>query len=203
MYMPRAGKGPSLAPSSTEIERRIDACRRGDRDALGAVFRAEGPAIHRTISRLVGPGPDADDCLQLTFETAIGAFPRFRGEASIRTWLTGIAIRVVHAQLRRPARTRREPLTAAPEATTADARPVVDARRRLARLQQHLDALDVKQRIAFVLHVVEGRSIDEIAALVDASKATTRSRVFWARVRLMKRLRRDPWFADVPLGGES
>lgn len=202
----READTPARGPRTPVSDALIDACRRGDRDALEQVFRDESPALQHMIARLVGPGPDVDDLLQGTLVTAIGAFPRFRGEASVRTWLTGIAIRVVHAHLRRPDRTRRAPLQAIagePASTDAPIDQRVDARRRLERLHDHLDAIDPKQRIAFVLHVIEGRPIDEVAALVDATRTATRSRVFWARLRLMARLRRDPWFHDVALpGGE-
>lgn len=202
----READTPARGPRAPVSDAAVDACRRGDRDALERVFREECPALQRTIARMVGPGPDVDDLLQSTLVTAIGAFPRFRGQASVRTWLTGIAIRVVHGHLRRPDRTRRVPLqaiTGEPASTEAPLDQRADARRRLERLHDHLDAIDPKQRIAFVLHVIEGRPIDEVAALVDATKTATRSRVFWARLRLMTRLRRDPWFHDVaPPGGE-
>jgi RNA polymerase sigma-70 factor (ECF subfamily) len=189
----------------------IDACRRGDRSALEIVFRAHAEVIERLLSRLIGPAADVEDLLQDTFAAAIEAFPRFRGEASVRTWLHRIAVNTARHHLRRPRQRRDVSLdepslqqlankmnTASPEATAADSLASHDIAR---RLYEHLDALDANKRIAFVLHVIEERSIAEIAALTGASQAATKSRLFWARRALLKRLRRDPNFNE-PRGGK-
>jgi RNA polymerase sigma-70 factor (ECF subfamily) len=188
-----------VPPAPRPSDPLIAACRRGDGAALEQVFRAESPRLCRLIAKVLGPHADADDVLQNTLVVAMEAFPRFRGEASVQTWLSGIALNVIKAHLRRPERTRRVPLEALPDladpAIPADTR--TDARRRVERIYLHLDAIGPMQRIAFVLHVIEGLPIEEVASLVDASRAATKSRVFWARLRLMKQLRRDPLFQDL------
>jgi RNA polymerase sigma-70 factor, ECF subfamily len=178
----------------------IDACRRGDRDALETLLRAHARDVERLVVRLVGPGPDVEDLLQLTMIAAVTAFPRFRGEASVRTWLARIVVNVVREHLRRPERKRRVSLELVPEEPVLDAAPAdhqIDHRRRLERMYHHLNALPAKQRIAFVLHVFEGRPVDEIAALMGASVAATKSRVFLARRALLARARKDPRLSDL------
>jgi DNA-directed RNA polymerase specialized sigma24 family protein len=54
-----------------------------------------------------------------------------------------------------------------------------------------------KNRIAFVLHVIEARPIDEVAALMSATKAATKSRVFLCRRQLLERARRDPQASEL------
>jgi RNA polymerase sigma-70 factor (ECF subfamily) len=170
----------------------IAACRRGDRSALDAVFREHADGLERFLSRLVGPSADLEDLLQETFAAAINAFPRFRGEASVKTWLRSIAVHVAHSHLRKP----RRPVTELDETRHTDSSPGPDEhedrRRTVTRLYAHLDRIDAKKRLALVLHVVEGMSLAEIAALMDASVAATKSRLFWARRELRKRLQRDP-----------
>lgn len=171
----------------------LEACRKGDRGALEAVFRAHAVAIASLLRRLVGPTADVEDLLQETFAEAIVAFPRFRGEAAVKTWLHRIAIHVAHGHLRRPRHRREVPL-----GDDADARGIGDTpedRERARRLYEHLDAIDPDKRVAFVLRVIEGHSVDEIAALTGTSRAATRSRIFWARRALMKRMAKDPMFA--------
>jgi RNA polymerase sigma-70 factor, ECF subfamily len=171
----------------------LEACRRGDRPALEALFRTHVPAISRVLARLVGPSAEVEDLLQDTFASAITAFPRFRGEASVKTWLHRIAIHVAHGHLRRP-RHRRE--VALADETDVPAVGTSPEERELARrLYEHLDAIDADKRIALVLRVIEGYSVDEIAALTGASRTAVRSRIFWARRALMKRMQRDPLFA--------
>jgi RNA polymerase sigma-70 factor (ECF subfamily) len=180
----------------------IEACRRGDRDALSRVLTAHAAMLERLLARLVGPGADVEDLLQETFAGAIVSFPRFRGDARVGTWLYRIAINVAREELRRPHRRRtlslelvaehNEPLAAEPR---PDHR--AEARRQLEQLYGHLDKIDATKRIAFLLHVVADRPIAEVAAMMGASVAATKSRVFWARRALDRRLRRDPALRDL------
>jgi RNA polymerase sigma-70 factor (ECF subfamily) len=193
---------PNLRQDDADL---VEACRRGDRAALQEVFRAHTPYIERILIRIVGSGPDAEDLLQATFVAAIRSFPRFRGEAMVRTWLARIAIRTAHEALRRPDRRRR--VRMAPEDARWEAEEgarddrrleqQLDARRRIERLQHHLSAIGPKKRIAFVLHVFEGRSMEDVAALMGASRAATKSRVFFARRELLKRAGNDPALKDL------
>jgi RNA polymerase sigma-70 factor, ECF subfamily len=184
-------RGPAPAIETDPIA----ACRRGDRGALDAVFRAHALGLARLLTRILGPSADVEDLLQETFAAAIGAFPRFRGEASVKTWLHRIAIHVARQDLRRPRHRREVELADAGEhEATTELSP---ERRELARrLYAHLDAIDATKRIALVLYVIEEHTVDEIAALMGASRAATRSRILWARRKLMRRMRRDPVFAD-------
>ncbi len=186
------------APTSTGIgPAQIEACRRGDRAAMEAVFRAHAEGLGRLLTRIVGPSIEIEDLLQDTFAAAITAFRTFRGEASIKTWLYRIAIHVAHQHLRRP-RHRREVELPDADAVAREPAPSMtpEAREVAARLYRHLDALDATKRIALVLYAIEEHSIDEIAVFMGASKAATRSRIFWARRALMRRMRRDPLFAE-------
>jgi RNA polymerase sigma-70 factor, ECF subfamily len=160
------------------------------------------------LTRLVGPGADAEDLLQETFAEAITAFARFRGDAAVGTWLYRIAVNVAHKQLRRPQRRRTVSLEAVPAAasdTDTRCRPDELAQRRqlVERLYAHLDALGAKKRIAFLLHVIDDRSLAEVAALMGATRAATKSRVFLARRELLCRVRKDPGLRELIASGEG
>jgi RNA polymerase sigma-70 factor (ECF subfamily) len=188
----RGARAPSVAGDPSE---QIAACRRGDRGALEAVFRAHAPGLARLLTRIVGPSAEVEDLLQETFANAITAFASFRGEAQIRTWLHRIAIHVAHQHLRRP-RHRREVAMPDEEPAAAASSEESPERRELARrLYAHLDALDPAKRVALVLYVIEGHTVDEIAVLVGASRTATRSRIFWARRALLRALKKDAAFA--------
>ena len=189
-------------PAPRAEPEQIEACRRGDRSALEAVFRAHAEGLARLLTRIVGPSVEVEDLLQETFAAAITAFPKFRGEASVKTWLHRIAIHVAHQYLRRPRHRREVELADADEREgLAGASP--EHRELARRLYEHVEAIDVTKRIALLLYVVAGHSVDEIAALMGAGKAATRSRIMWARRKLMRRMRKDPLFADRALfGGE-
>jgi RNA polymerase sigma-70 factor, ECF subfamily len=172
----------------------VDGCRRGDRASLERVFRAEAPYLERVLSRVLGPSSELEDMLQNTLEQAIHAFPAFRSEASVRTWLTRIAVRTALHHLKHPAQKRRVSLELIEGGLSVGARPLeaLEARTQLRVLYEHLDRLDAKQRTAFVLFQVEQRSMEEVAALMDSGLSTTKSRVMWARRKLYARLGKDP-----------
>ena len=187
-------EGQSYAPAL------IEACRRGERPALELVFRREAPYLERVLFRVAGPNSELEDLLQISLEHAIRAFPAFRGEASVRTWLTRIAVRCALHHLKHPAQRRRVAfeLIDGGLSAAASSRPghEAEARARLRVLYEHLDRLDPKHRTAFVLFQVEGRSMDEVAALMDAGLSATKSRVMWARRKLLARLAKDPRAQD-------
>jgi RNA polymerase sigma-70 factor (ECF subfamily) len=196
---------PNADSSESDL---IDACRRGERGALDQVFRAHVSYLERVLARVAGRTLDVEDLLQSTLMAAMLAFPSFRGEAHVRTWLARIAVHVAHDRLRSAARARRRD-AALPDGEVArppgpvGSEETLDQRRRLERLEVHLSALGPKKRIAFVLHVFEGLELEEVAALMGAGVAATKSRVFWARRELLRRARRDPLLRDLAEGRDS
>ena len=187
----------------------IRACREKDRAALETVFREHLPALERLVAHLVGSRADIEDLVQDTLVTAIAAFPRFRGDAPVGRWLGGIAVNVVRRHLRRPVQRRSVPLDLVPAAAepadpAAPPDGIADGRRRVERIHAHLSALGPDRRIAFILHVVEGHPIEEIARIVGASRMAVKSRIFWARRELTARAHRDPALHELaPREGRS
>ncbi len=119
----------------------------------------------------------------------------------MRTWLTRIAVRTAMRELSKPTHRRvaLELVDGVGRDSATDA--VVAARRQLERVQEHLGCLPVKQRLSFVLHVVDGRSIEEVAALMSATQTATKSRIFLARRTLVRRAQRDPVLQELMRGG--
>ena len=202
------GRLVNLHPSpQTDENDLIEACRRGDRSALQAVFTAHAPYLERVLWRVAGRSLDVEDLLQSTLMAAIEAFPRFRGEAHVRTWLARIAVRTAQDRLRSAAHRLRTDVPDLDSVTDRHAETTTDrdfdTRRKLERLEHHLSTLGPKKRTAFVLHVFEGMPLEEVAALMGAGLAATKSRVFWARRELMKRAARDPFLRELAAGCES
>jgi RNA polymerase sigma-70 factor, ECF subfamily len=175
-----AFRAPETPASPTPDEDTlVERCRARDRDAMAAVLSMHADMLERVIVRLVGPGPDAEDVLHATLVAAMDAFPTFRGEARLSTWLSRIAVHVAIDALRHHE---------GPD-------QALEARRQLTRLSQLLDELPPLRRVAFVLFAIEGRSLDEVAALTGATVMATKSRVFWARRSLLARAAKDPVLA--------
>jgi RNA polymerase sigma-70 factor (ECF subfamily) len=190
---------PSPGPAELGL---IERCRRGERAALQEVFMTHAPYLERVLGRMAGPRLEVEDLLQSTFVAAIRAFPAFRGEAQVRTWLTRIAVRTTQERLRSAAHRRRGELPGLEETPDLAGRSSfaehdLDARRSVERLYVHLGAIAPKKRIAFILHAFEGHPLEEVAALTGASLTATKSRVFWARRELLKRVARDPGLREL------
>jgi DNA-directed RNA polymerase specialized sigma24 family protein len=65
-----------------------------------------------------------------------------------------------------------------------------------------LDRLDVKLRLAFTLHALDGRPLAQVAELMGASVMATKTRVWRARRVVEKQARRDPHLAEFLQGTE-
>jgi RNA polymerase sigma-70 factor (ECF subfamily) len=192
--------GPGADPDGL-----VAGCRAADPRALDAFFRAYVGRVERVLGRLVGPTADLEDMVQCTFIEAYRSFVRFRGEASLATWVTRIAVHVAQHHLRGGVR-RHVPLELlAQRDEPADPGPspeaCADDRVVAARLHAVLDQVKPKKRIAFLLFAVEGHSIEEVAALTGASRAATKSRIWFARRELLRLAQGDPLLCE--LAGEE
>jgi RNA polymerase sigma-70 factor (ECF subfamily) len=174
----------------------LEGCRAGDAQALDQFYRTYVDRVARVIGRLVGPTPDLADLVQATFVEALRSLSRFRGEASLGTWVIRIGVHVakhhLRRELRRPVPLELLPDVEDPRAPHPSADQALDDRRVAQRVHRLLDHLSPKKRIALLLHVTEGYSVEEVAALMGAGVATTKSRIWFARREVLKLARRDP-----------
>jgi RNA polymerase sigma-70 factor, ECF subfamily len=160
--------------------------RDGHRDAAGAFVAATQAQVYRLLVHLADPGV-AEELAQETYERALGALRRYRGDAPARSWLLSIARRVAADHLRRRAR---RPVT--PAEPAEDDRPLGRAPRtdpaEAVALRHALDDLDADRREAFVLTQLVGLSYEEAAAVCRCPIGTIRSRVARARADLVDAL---------------
>ncbi|HMF39164.1 MAG TPA: RNA polymerase sigma factor [Polyangia bacterium] len=187
MEDPRGARPP--AATAADDPAIVAGCRAGDATSLERFFVTHVHYVERVISRLTGPTPDLEDLVQTTFIQAFQSFGRYRGEASLKTWVTRIAVHTALHQLRSGVR-RAVPLELVADADEPNdpAEPADQqaANRQLARrLHALLDRVSPKKRVAFLLYTVEDYSIEEVAALTESSKAATKSRIWFARRELM------------------
>ncbi len=192
-------------PPAAEVTALVVQARQGEPAAFRELFRLHHEGVRRLVHRLAGPGPDLDDFIQVVFVEGFRALPTFRGDALFSTWLGRIAVRVTMRGVKRPrlATTSLE-TSADPEHRAAGPEQLADDREGLRRLDQLLAALRPKRRVAFVLHVLEGYSMEEIAVMVGASIAAVKVRIHDARRELERRARSDAWFAGwLPREGRA
>jgi RNA polymerase sigma-70 factor (ECF subfamily) len=142
---------------------------------LEDVFRAHQQAVFAYFLRVIGDRQDAEELTQETFVRACSAAIRFRGDSSIKTWLFGIARRVLLEALRAGLFDRTEQL---PDVAAAGDR--ADVR---IDLERALASLGVSDREVLVIVDVLGFEPREAAAVVGVSAETFRVRLHRARRR--------------------
>lgn len=175
-------------PVADELVRRaVD----GDRRAFDELYRMHATGAHRLLTRLVGPVAERDDLLQHVFIEAFRSLPHFRGEAAFATWLHRIVVHVAYRHLRRHRRVQWEPVSTELPAAGASPEHAAHQSEELTRALRYLAALKPKKRIAYVLRVVEGMSLDEIGALVGANAPAVGQRVKHAQRELATMIERD------------
>jgi RNA polymerase sigma-70 factor (ECF subfamily) len=167
----------------------------GEAEGYKQLFRLHVRRLHRLVYRLAGPGCDVEDLVQTIFVQAFASLPGFRGDSAFFTWLGRIAIRIT-LRLSKQSRYRPLPLDEEQDATVGvSPEGASDARRALARFDDILGSLSEKRRAAFVLHVLQGHSLEEVAALLDAKVGAVKVRVHDARLEIERQARRDPYLA--------
>jgi len=184
---------PAAASDRASADRDLAArCSSGDRAAQRELFARVKQAVHRTLFRILGSNRDIEDLLQESFIAIYRSIHGFRGESSLNTWCSSIATRVAWAYIerRKPAAA---PLELVPEVATddPDAERVYAAREAARRLYAALDRIDAKQRVAFALAVIDGRSLAEVAEMTGATTVAVKTRVWRARNELNRRARKD------------
>jgi RNA polymerase sigma-70 factor (ECF subfamily) len=168
---------------------------RGDVSAVAEAYDRYHQTVRSFARRLVGDDEATEDLVQEVFVTLPSAIRRFRGDATIRTFILSIAVNHSRHYVRAAAR-RRRVLQDAIDERVFDELPANDPeslsrRKQLAEvLQRALDKLPLDQRVAFVLSEIEERPASEVARIVSAPEATVRTRIFHARKKLRRLLER-------------
>ncbi len=170
--------------------------RHGEPAAWRAIYDQTCDSLFAFLCWQVGDREAARDLLQDTYLQAFRRLEQWRGEAPLEAWLRAIALgrsldwkRVWLRRLKRAT-----PLTDDASSVAADVDGVrFDSER--AVLRAALAKLPARQRAALLLREWEGRSFDEIAALLGCAESTARVHHTRARERMRTELRGKtrPW----------
>lgn len=161
---------------------------RGEPAAERAFYDAHVDRVYRLCHRLSGDEALAQEYTQETFIRAFAGLGRFRGDASLSTWLHAIAVSVTlngQRKIRR-IRAREVEFDQLPEvASNASSPRDPDLRERLRRA---IDALPEIYRVVFLMHDAEGYTHEEIGRTLDVATGTSKARLSRARARLREAL---------------
>lgn len=176
-----------------ESERWVARAQAGEAQALDWLVRQHAVLVERMLVRLLGRRQDLDDLIQITFVETLRALPTFRGQSAFSSFIAGIAVRVARRAMRPGLVARLRAPFVEEQFTPSAAGPDVqlEAQRRLDRVRAVLARLPEPKRVAFLLWSLEGMSPEQIAPLMEASVAATRSRIFYAQKELLARAQKD------------
>lgn len=169
----------------------------GRRGAFSAIMQQNNQPLFRIARGIMADDTEAEDVVQETYVRAFAALDTFRGEASLLTWLTRIAINEARERLRR----RKRQTLPLDQVDLAQARgaevvgfpggqpmenPETEAARSQIRLllERAVDDLDEPFRLVFILREVQGCSVEETAALLELRPETVKTRLHRARQQL-------------------
>lgn len=179
----------------------VQRARRGDKRAWVRLYQDNFDRTFRYLVYLVGDADLAEDFTQETFARALVSLKKFRGDASVRTWLNCIAVNVAREHWRRTQRGRkiRENLTRIVESAPPEDelhKSFVDSVRSKV-LYAVLDELPVNLREAFVLRDLLGLDGRTAAKELGISAGNVAVRAHRARGRIRDRLEELGWLNEV------
>jgi RNA polymerase sigma-70 factor (ECF subfamily) len=180
--------------------------RRDSHDQFERLLQPHLKQLYRLAYRFTGQRDDAEDLVQ---DLLLKLYPRMEEIESLDKpgpWLARVLYRQYIDRVRRQ---QRSPVLAMDDEeavyethASQEAQPaqVVETQIHNQMLQQALAQLNEDQRIAVMLHDVEGYSLQEIEQILDVSQGTLKSRLSRARAKLrdhLEKMEPDSQFARV------
>lgn len=150
-----------------------------------AVYATHFGFVWRCLRTLGVEAAQLDDAAQEVFLAVHRSLAGFRGDAQLRTWLYGIVHNVAFKQRRTSARKgRAEPLLAEPPSAGPSPQEQAQDAQAAEFVARFAAALDDKKRDVFVLALVEGLAIPEVAEMLGVPLNTAYTRLRSVRAEL-------------------
>jgi RNA polymerase sigma-70 factor (ECF subfamily) len=192
--MQRATVPQSVAAAATDAELVQRALER-DEIAVRAIIKANNRRLYRLARGILRNDGEAEDVVQETYVRAFTHLGEFRGDSSLSTWLSRIAMNEALGRLRRerpgvefsslPPGTLEAQIIQFPLMSAADDPEKSMAQREIQHVvEAAIDELPEPFRIVFITRVVEGMNVEETADILDLKPETVKTRLHRARAML-------------------
>lgn len=170
-------------------EQLVAALRRRDPLAVQELVDACGQRLLRSAFLLCGSETDAQDLVQETFVQALQSIHRFRGQSSLYTWLRAILLNLSRHYHRDRRRLICDDELARADIPAPDEGPArSDADAASLALANAMRQLSGDHREVLALRFYEDMKIHEIAAQLNLSKGTVKSRLHYAIAHIRRLL---------------
>jgi RNA polymerase sigma-70 factor (ECF subfamily) len=167
-------------------------------EQFSEMVEAYSSMAYNIALRMLRNTADAEDAVQEAFISAYRAFPKFKGQSKVSTWLYRIVVNACLMKIRKE-QVRSKYLTntgyddsVIPNWRDADSpnepeRAALNSELRVV-LDEGLDRLSPELRAAVVLRDVQGFTTEEAATALDLTVASLKARLHRGRVLLRKHL---------------
>ncbi len=163
-----------------------------DGGAFRAIMKKYNQRLYRLARGIVRNDSEAEDIVQEAYVRAFTHLADFRGESSLITWLSRIAINEAMGRLRgrRPTvdlvtfesqRTAAEIIQFPLTSKNDNPEQAMAQRQILQLVEQATDQLPQVYRVVFIARVIEGLSVEETAEALNLRPETVKTRLHRAR----------------------
>jgi RNA polymerase sigma-70 factor, ECF subfamily len=168
--------------------------------AIRLIMQSNNRRLYRLARGILRNDAEAEDVVQETYVRAFTHLDSFRGESSLATWLSRIAMNEALGRLRGQ-RPNVDWTSLAPEkleaqiiqfplSATSDPEKTM-AQREIQTVVEHaIDELPEAFRLVFITRVVEGMNIEETAEILGLKPETVKTRLHRARAMLRENVER-------------
>lgn len=188
-----AAAGPAnattVSPASVDKEL-VERIAAGDQSAMRVLFLRHQVKVYRFVLQIVKQPAMADELITDVFLDVWRSSARFEGRSSVVTWVLSIARHKALSAVRGRRLRQCDLDVAAGVEDPADSPEVVVLKKECgAELRRCLTMLSPEHREVIDLVYYHQRSVAEVADILDIPAATIKTRMFYARQDLAKRLR--------------
>jgi RNA polymerase sigma-70 factor (ECF subfamily) len=178
----------------------IERAKARDEAAIRSIIKANNQRLYRLARGILRDDAEAEDVVQDTYIRLFTHLEEFRGESSLTTWLSRIAINEALGRAR-----KRRLVSSLPPADSAASADIIPfprqassedpektmAQREIQQVVEHaIDELPNPFRIVFVARVMEGMSVEATADLLELNTITVKTRLHRARKMLRESVER-------------
>jgi RNA polymerase sigma-70 factor (ECF subfamily) len=171
----------------------VQRCLRGEMNAFQGLVEKYQQPIFLLITGIILDREQAKDLTQIVFIKAYRSLSKFKGRSRFYTWLYRIAFNLaLDAKRKKSGKEMVEyddnlVVDRAPDKSRPDRKIIREELYELIR--QGLEMLTISQRTTILLREWEGCSYQEISTIMNCSRGTVMSRLYYARVKLRESLK--------------
>ena len=177
-----------------ENELLLRKAKKGESKSFEKLVAPHEQMIWRLCFHMMGNEADAKDALQETMFKAWRSIVSYRGESGFGTWLYRVGVSCCLDALRKKRIRETESVDALREKGldfpdhSLGQSEILERKEEMETLGQAVAALPEEQRIPLMLSVLEEKTYEEIADLLQVPVGTVRSRIARARIAIKKKM---------------